>query len=374
MAKRKRRTQDHFPLPIEYLFLFAIVLVVIHTIVDDVARIYHWPHRHIVILAVVGFAFDLLFSLEFGARSLISLRAGNFREYFWYERGWVDLLASVPLLLLVSGPAMYLYLNPESASEASTSFLHILKSAKAIRVTRILRLIRILKVFGHIQNTDSVMANRHIASIATISVMSIVFCLVMISLIPAFRYHDLDGHLKERKAAMQALIKSGMSEESLLQTIRVSPHYQDVIHLARNGVLLYESTSRHELRWTAYPRELELGQGYTVALSHYQVDAVEARYNLFALMVILFLIGGLMIVYTRVFVREVADPVFIMDKGLRHFDYNLEVRIPAHCAADEVFQLARAYNARWLPLKNQINDFRKRKSNEKSALSVDDLL
>ncbi|MBE7440697.1 MAG: ion transporter [Spirochaetales bacterium] len=374
MALRKKQSQDHFPLPLEYLILIAIVLVVIHTIVDDLARIYHWPHRQIVILAIIGFAFDLFFSLEFGARSFISWRAGNFRQYFWYERGWVDLLASVPLLLLVSGPAMILYLNPEMATEASTSFLHVLKSAKAIRVTRILRLIRILKIFGRIQNTDSVMANRHVASIATISVVSIVLCLVTVSVIPAFQYHDLGAHLKERKAALGALIKAGVSEEALIRTMRTSPHYQDVIHLSKNNNLLYESTSRHELRWTAYPRELDLEQGYTVSLSHYQVDAREARYNLFALFVILFLIGGLMFVYTGLFVREVADPVFIMDKGMRYFDYNLEVRVPDHCAQDEVFQLARAYNARWLPLKNQINDFRKRKSGGKSVLSVDDLL
>ena len=54
----RRSDWDHFPRPIEYLVLFAIVLVIALIIVEEIAVIYHWKHQWIVYLIFAGFSFE----------------------------------------------------------------------------------------------------------------------------------------------------------------------------------------------------------------------------------------------------------------------------------------------------------------------------
>ena len=84
----------------------------------------------------------------------------------------------------------------------------------------------------------------------------------------------------------------------------------------------------------------------------------------------------LMLLYTPIFAQQIKDPIFIMDKGLRQWDYNLEVRVDQDHSHEEISHLARAYNERWLTIKNQIRAYRKSRSSdkEKSALSMNDII
>ena len=98
--------------------------------------------------------------------------------------------------------------------------------------------------------------------------------------------------------------------------------------------------------------------------------------NLFVLLVIIGIIMVMMLMYTRVFAQQVADPIFIMDKGLRQWEYNLEVHVDKNHPHDEINELATVYNNRWLTIKNQIRAYRKSRNQgeEKSSLSMDDIL
>jgi hypothetical protein len=42
-----------------------------------------------------------------------------------------------------------------------------------------------------------------------------------------------------------------------------------------------------------------------------------------------------------------------MRRGLEETDYNLEVKVPARYQGDDVFELARLYNEKYLPLKDR---------------------
>ena len=154
IARTKAR-QDHFPAWLENLIIVAILLVIAHTIIDDLSIVLNWSGRTRDIIMILGFTFDLFFTAEFVGRGIVSSRTTGFANYIKYERGWVDALSSVPLLLLVSGPAFVYYIIGAESDSAFVGFLSVLKTAKAIRVTRILRLIRIIKLFGKIQNTES---------------------------------------------------------------------------------------------------------------------------------------------------------------------------------------------------------------------------
>ena len=81
-----------------------ILLVLIQTFVEDLAVLLGWSWTVRKILIFSGFGFDLFFSLEFITRYFSALRKGKAVKYMFQERGWVDLIASLPLLFLSSGP------------------------------------------------------------------------------------------------------------------------------------------------------------------------------------------------------------------------------------------------------------------------------
>ena len=142
----RKSDQDHFPKPVEMTIVFLIIAVIVFTVIEELAIIYHWKHVWMVRLAWIAFCFDLFFSLEFVARGVRTARHNHFWYYVKNQRGWVDFITSWPLLLLVSGPTVIIMLYPQPTGEGGSelmNYLSILKSAKAIRVSRILRLIRI---------------------------------------------------------------------------------------------------------------------------------------------------------------------------------------------------------------------------------------
>ncbi len=371
----KQHPQDHLPEWIETTIILAILLVVVHTVFEELAVIYHWEHMWHVRLALAALTFDLIFSGEFVARTIVTARRGHFKKYMLAERGWIDMLTSFPLLLLVSGPTAFFLLTDHEGSGSGMQVLVILKTAKAIRVTRVLRLLRVIKLFGRIQNTNSVMTNRHVATISTIAVVSLVLVLVMSQLVPAMHIGDHNEYVARRKSEVAALVATpGLSEAQVLSIVgRTSP---DVIMIrnAKNTIVYENSEARSELKWTAYPDEaLEIGSGYTMAISFHPADVDHAKLNLIVLVIILSIIGAFMVIYTGIFAHYIGDPVYIMERGLREWDYNLEVKIPESHASEEVFKLARVFNDRWLPLKNQVLSFRRERHEEKSSISVNDL-
>src|SRR6056297_2560687 len=151
----------------ESLVVLAIVLVLIQTFLEDLALVAGWNWTVRRVLVITGFGFDLFFTIEFFIRFFAATSQGSAREYLFHQKGWIDLFASVPLLLFNSGPLMAaLFLGGGSVSALGGVF-NILKVAKAIRIARILRLLRVLKVFKNIKHTGSFMAQRHLARITS---------------------------------------------------------------------------------------------------------------------------------------------------------------------------------------------------------------
>lgn len=375
----KRKDQDHFPEIIETFIILAIVLVIVHTLLDELSIIYSWSHEAHINIVVTGFIFDLIFTVEFFGRMMVARRLHSVGQYITAERGWVDGLTSVPLLLLVSGPAMVLYFSGHEAAGAGLQFLHILKSAKAIRVTRVLRLIRVVKLFGKIQNTDSTMTNRQVGSIATITVVALITVLVTSQFISLFNFGDHEDYMNMKVAQLHPLFdaqsESGFTEKSALNYLKRSPISEDVIEIRDPaGKLIFENPRKEVIQWSGFQdRAVAIGGGYTVWFSYHVADSHQSRLNIFVLVAILVIITFLVVFYTRIFAQQVADPIYIMDKGLRLWDYNLEVKIDPHFKHEEVYRLARAFNSRWLPLKNQIRRIKKEKQLDRSDIRMEDL-
>ncbi|RME92203.1 MAG: hypothetical protein D6767_03705, partial [Candidatus Hydrogenedentota bacterium] len=287
--------KDHFPAWLENIIIILILAVVVHTVLEDLALIYEWKHSTVVGLTIAGFLFDFLFTAEFVARSIISHKRGQLRLYIQYHRGWIDFLSSIPLLLFVSGPAVLVLMIGHEEAGATLGFLSVLKTAKAIRVTRILRLIRIVKIFGRIQNTDSIMTNRHVGVISTISVVTLVIVLVLAQLLPFIRMGDPHDYLKMRKQELASLLGGGEGAPSknwILTQIRSNPENRDVVLLFdAKGKEIYRSPNYETLRWKLYNhgKKMAISEKYSVVLSHHIADGLHAREN----MIVFFSILGL---------------------------------------------------------------------------------
>jgi hypothetical protein len=343
---------------LENLVIVAIILVLIQTFLEEFAILVGWSWDLRRVLLFTGFAFDVFFTIEFLTRlyvAFINRRAG---VYFWYERGWVDLLASIPLLLLSSGPSVLAYLSGSATIVGFAGILNVLKVVKAIRIARILRLLRVLKIFARIRNTSSTMAQRHVAKISTVAVTVVVIGVLLITvLFSVFEAPGLETRYQER--TLQLLdrvgeydLSSGPDARSLEQLAAVE---ESILVVQRNGRTVY---SRHD---TAYyeryfgPADYGYGErgDVRVFFDLRPVNQEQSRSNLLYFGIIVFLVLAFLLYYSPHFALTVSDPIHVMRRGMNEKGYNLEVRIPPLYRDDEVYRLGRLYNEVYLPLKDR---------------------
>ncbi|MEK8023350.1 MAG: ion transporter [Candidatus Hydrogenedentota bacterium] len=370
---------DHFHPVIENIIFVAIVLVILQMIAENLAVIYHVPQDVTTGIIIAGFLFDLLFTLEFLGRLFVSGKRSGMGYYLKRQKGWIDFIASVPLLLLVSGPALLARFGNIEEGGTALEILMVMKTAKIIRVTRILRLIRAIRLFGHIHQTDSAMTNRHMGMLSTVCVVALIVVLAASHYFPFARTGDQHDYLAWRTPQLNAMIAAFAgdgSRETLLEFIRTNPINSDLIVLKDgSGAELYRSPDYSTLLWTAFHagRDIPLAGGWSAVLSTHITDGERAKFELALLLCIIGVILFIMFGYAPIFAQQVSDPAFVMLKGLRNPDYNFEVRIREDLARDEIFQLARTFNEEWLPLKNRMRKAKGSESEEKSSLTMEDL-
>ncbi len=274
---------------IDNSLLILIVLSVIQIFIGDLAVINGWfssKASHILFdksMIIAGFTFDTIFSIEFTVRSIIALKHKNFVEYFFYRRGWIDFLASLPLLITNSFPQFYSLVVIGALSNGGRGMINTLKAVKAVRVTRILRLLRTLKIFGKIENVFSKMSQHHISTIS-----------------------------------------------SLVVTVSISVY------------MLFSMFG-----WIAFPSAID-----------------EARVSFLFTTVLVVNVLFIAFFYARHFAQNISDPIYVIKRGLTETRYNFTVHIKKPYADEEIFELARAYNQIWLPMKVRVQKIRDKKAAE----------
>ncbi len=360
----------------ENFIIVAIILVIIQTFMHEYAIYAHWGifARHVIL--IFGFCFDLIFSIEFLIRSVITSKKGSLKDYWFYERGWVDFLSSLPLLLLDSGPTMYLLaMGGLHDGSSATDVVNVLKVVKAVRVTRILRLVRIIKIFGKIQNTESKMTQHHTTTIATTAVFTIVCALLAFSFIDgsgkkevalrACIYKNylitIENYDKDRDDQKELamgffsgdpfVIKLTYDEKSIIANITEKDFHEkysmdDCITVESNGLRLFLSIVDIHRR---------------VALNHME-----------SFFIIVMVVLSFMILYTRHFAQNVSDIIHILNKGLRKKNYNLQVKVKKQYADEEIFRLVDFYNNAYLPAK--LRHIQEEEKEKGSSIAMDDFM
>ncbi|MGA2641005.1 MAG: ion transporter [Spirochaetia bacterium] len=361
---------------LETVVVAAIILVLLHTLLDDYSILAGWSVRARTWIIWVGLGFDIFFTVEFFTRFYLALSNGEGAKYMFRERGWIDFLASIPLLLLNSLPHALALLAGAGLVSGLGSFLNVLKVIKAVRIARILRLLRFVRLFRGIRYVRSPMAQAHVSTITTIAVSILVLwtlgASVMegVGLIPGIEAPFTDG--QALRAA--AIAEAGPTPPTLAQRAGTIAALDASVLVVRpqGGAVVW---SRYA---PAYYREYFLPGDYGYLLS----GGVEVFYDerplavsaardgiVFFIAVVLTVLAFLFI-YAPRFALQISDPIHVMRRGMSESDYNLEVRIPPEHADDDVFELAVLYNSVYLPLKDRLGN---EGQGPAPALKIDDL-
>jgi hypothetical protein len=355
-----------------------IVLVILQTFFSELQVYLHWNIALRNILIAASLFFDLVFTIEFIVRSINAGREKRLFGYWFYRRGWVDFIAAVPLLFLNSGPLVLLtFMTGTTEGIAAVGVLNILKVVKAIRVTRILRLIRVMKIFGKIRNAESKMAQHHTASVSTIAVTVILAVLIIF----AFTLGDpIENSLGERRDYYEDLSSRvfglvGYEEESKKEIVAgVFSQDQRILKLYQKDELIFSRVTEED--WSLkYSNEdyFEIQyDGFTMFVTTVDINKNRAQNSIMIFAVIIVLVFGIMLIYTKHFVQTISDILFILLRGFKEKGYSLQVRIPKEYADHEIFQLSAFYNDKFLPAK--LKRLHKEKAKMTSQLSMNDLI
>lgn len=346
---------------LENLVIVAIILVLFQTFLEDLAVVLRWSAGSRTLLTITGFAFDLFFTVEFLVRLYDAYRYRSVSEYMIHRRGWLDFLASVPLLLLNSGPAVLALAAGNTMIVGMGGMLNVLKVVKAIRIARILRLLRLLKIFRRIKNTDSVMAQRHVAKISTVTVSVMIFTILAVTLgasfipTPSLEEQVTRGHRGNFSYILEQELAAAENSGRLESFAEANPA---LLLVKERGQVRY---SRYDNR--TFDREFLLGdygylegRGVELFVDFRSLNQESARSNLYYFLTIVAIIVALLFYYSPHFALTVSDPIHIMRRGFSEKGYNLAIRIPKRFETDDVYRLSKLYNEVYLPMKDRNSD------------------
>ncbi len=384
---------------VENCIIGVIVFALFITVLDEFATVYEFTLSARNIILIASFATDLIFSIEFIARIIVTSRHGAGKHYMIHQRGWIDLLSSIPLMLISSGPEVLLMLYPEIGHGAGLGFMSSVKIVKAVRVSRILRLLRLLKIMGKIHNTDSQMANRHIAVISTIATMAFIVVYSFMAFTGTLGFHEMeqqhDALYRNLATNIQNVAKQAKPEQAqehakeYLSQLMVNVdakqsgiaqvYYKDQLLISNYTAAQLASHYKYDEKRTIVARfhgdthvhPLVIGD-VVIFVNTWPTAKDKARINIMVFFGICAILLSFMFIYSRHFVQNVTDVVHVMQKGINDPSFNLEVSVRKDFEHDEIFELAKSYNEVLLPekMKNKASG----ESTDTGGLSMDDFL
>ena len=342
---------------LEGFLFFCILLVLIHTFGEEYAvfRDYSVTIRRYLLIS--SFAFDLLFSIEFIARMIVSGRRKGLGRYLTVESGIIDFVSSLPLLLLNSGPLLFMtFFTSDMSVFILIGGVSFLKIIKIMRLVRVLRFIRTLKFFGKVRNKYA-MTPKYIAAVLTITITASVVSLV------SFNYLEQGRIIISESAQVERLLSNPEHRESDEKISYFASTTDAVIFVKRNGNTVYRSMSdylfnKHFMQDDYYTSKFD---DYEVYFSTKDVQKVHAFINLLVFSLIILTIIGTVTLFRRYFNRHISSVVNVMTKGFTKEGYSTLVRIKRDKTEFEIYRLADQYNRKWLPIKRRIIELRRKR-------------
>ncbi|MFI5369104.1 MAG: ion transporter [Spirochaetia bacterium] len=361
---------------LETVVVVAILLVLVHTFLEDYSSLAGWDVNARRWIIWAGLGFDLFFTIEFLTRMYLALSNREGITYFFQQRGWIDFLASVPLLLFNSLPNTLALLAGTGLLSGLGSFLNVLKVIKAVRIARILRLMRIVKLFRRIRYVRSPMAQKHIATITTISVSILVFWSVGASALQTIGvFPGLEASFAGSQAARARIIAEGDAGTPSLSgraaaMAAVDPTVMLVRHQGGTAVWTRYDAAYYRAHFLPGDYAYYATNGVEVFVDERPIVGAAAREGLVFFFAVVLIVLGILFLYAPRFALGISDPIHVMQRGMSESAYNLEVKIPPQSADEDVFALAALYNSVFLPLKDRESAGT---PSEDSALNIDEI-
>ena len=358
MNDSKTAARRPFVAFLESLVIAAIVLVLVQTFLEDYAVLAGWDVDIRNKLLLAGFFFDLFFTIEFLIRLYYAIMDRRVGRYLTLERGWIDFLASIPLLMFNSGPFALTLLTGSGIALGLGGILNLLKVIKAIRIARILRFLRIIKIFRKIKNVSSPMAQRHVASITAISVTVMVICLLFFTFFSStLEINGLDTAFSQQQSATADYLADKTDHPAdfvrALDTLKETR--SSLLIVKYRGSTLFSRFSNEYYSWRFAPGDYSyLSQdGLELFFDQRAYVSQLSRESILFFVIVVLVVAAYLLIYSPHFALTVTDPIHVMRRGLDETDYNLEVKVPARYRRDDVFELAKLYNEKYLPLKDR---------------------
>lgn len=343
---------------LENIVTLAIFLVIIQTILEDISNIALWDWNIRRALLISGFIFDLFFTIEFFTRMFSSIAEGRGTQYLLKEKGWIDFLASVPLLALNSGPAMLSLLYGTSVISGIAGKLKILKVIKIIRIARILRLLRTLKLVKQLKNIQSTMAQHHISRITTLVISSLLIVMIGFSMLPAiFNIDGADEEYTNRAISAGNIILETKNTVSGQDLVKLAASREEILMIKEKGKTIYTKETLNKIKSALGPGDYAYikDKDTEIYFDMRPINKASSQTSLMMMSSVILTIFLLLFVYAPHFAITITDPIYVMQKGLTDPGYKLAVKIYPRYKDHEIFKLAEAYNQEILPRKIEEN-------------------
>ncbi len=342
----------------ESLVFILIILVILETFAEEIFAFMDfttvWRKR----LLLAGFGFDLVFTAEFIARLGRSRARRGAGTYLAKELGLVDLLSSIPPLLLHSGPLLLLTYFPNSSPLfASLGALSFLKAVKIIRITRTLRFLRTLKLFGKTR-PRYLMTSRYVTRNLVIVISVIILALI------GFTFVDSGQIIQSHSIEAQRIVSAYVRSEKIPNFERLLSDTDSVLFIKSGGKLLYHRIDEDEFekRFLKDDYAVRAVGGYDITFSLKDLTRLHAFINLLDYSMIVLILIAVTTLYRGYFNRHISNSVGVMLKGFKTEAYSTPVRIVKKASDLEIYDLADQYNKKWLQVKRRIVEIRRNKA------------
>jgi hypothetical protein len=334
----------------ESFIVFFILLVILETLFEEYALFMDYSARIRIYLLIAGFGFDLLFSIEFLVRLFLAARRGGAAGYILREGGFIDFVASLPLLVFHSGPLIWMtFFYGEAGFFAALGSLSFLKIVKVIRVARILRFVRALKIFGKLRQ-KYILTSKYVARVVSLAVLIIVLALI------GFAFVERSEVLQSKSGETEKLLANYLEENPAPDFEALLHGSETVLFIEQEAAPVYRRISEGDFKKYYLIDDYKVARiaGYSVYFSRKDLQKTRSFINLLAFSMIIGIIIILSTLYRLSFNRHISGLIMVMLRGFRSAEYSTPVRIARKKMELETYQLAEQYNKKWLPVKRKL--------------------
>jgi hypothetical protein len=342
----------------EIVIFALIVLVVIQTMGEEVALLFDFHVSIRKALIIASFGFDVVFTLEFITRVLTSGKKRKVGAYLAREGGIIDFFSSLPLLILSSGPLLFMtYFTDGTSVFISLGSLSFLKIIKIMRVVRIFRFLRILKVLGKTKNSYAMTPK----FVALVLIIAIAICVV--SLI-GFEIFENGRFITPRSLVVRDLVKEFMEQSESQDFSSLIEGRKEVLFVTTDtGEVVYRNIDPATFTQRYLDRDYfrETIGGYQFYFDNMDVRKLYALIHILIFSIIVLMVIFLSTVFRRAFNKHVTSVLNAMIKGFTKEGEITPIRIKKGREDYEAYRLADQYNRKWLAVKGRILEIRRQK-------------